>query len=165
MKAFHVGVAAEAFAAGLLAQAGCDVSVQYGANQPDYDLIATQGDRFLKISVKGSQDLGWGLVQSYKSGRTYAGAIDAWVAHQNPHIVFCLVQFGGVQIGECPRVYLATVPEIARQLKSCRRGHGTTILYERHEYRSGVAAGASDILPAAWRFSAERLGHLFKRAA
>jgi hypothetical protein len=40
MEAFHVGVAAEAFAAGLLAQAGCDVLVQYGANQPEYDLVA-----------------------------------------------------------------------------------------------------------------------------
>jgi|TARA_B100001971_G_C17796869_1_gene337375 hypothetical protein len=35
----YVGVAAEAFAAGLLAYAECDVSVQYGANQPGYDLI------------------------------------------------------------------------------------------------------------------------------
>jgi Holliday junction resolvase-like predicted endonuclease len=165
MKAFHVGVAAEAFAAGLLAQAGCDVSVQYGANQPDYDLIATRGDRFLKVSVKGSQDLGWGLVQNYKAGRTYAAAIDAWVADQNPHVVFCLVQFGGVQLGDAPRAYLATASEIARQLKSCRKGHGTTILYESHEYRSGVAAGASDALPSSWRFSADRLGHLFKRAA
>jgi len=43
---YPVGVAAEAFAAGLLApdQAGCDVSVQYGANQPEYDLIAVKGE-------------------------------------------------------------------------------------------------------------------------
>ena len=164
MKPFHVGVAAEAFAAGLFAQAGCDVSVQYGANQPDYDLVATRGDRFLKVSVKGSQDSGWGLVQNYKGGRTYAGAIDAWVVDQNPLIVFCLVQFGGIQLGDAPRVYLATAVEIARQLKACRNGHGTTILYENHAYRSGVAAGTSDAVPPGWRFSSERLAHLFKSA-
>jgi hypothetical protein len=37
MVLYHVGVAAEAFAAALFAQAGCDVSVQCGANQPQYD--------------------------------------------------------------------------------------------------------------------------------
>jgi hypothetical protein len=41
MRQYHVGVAAEAFAAGLFAQAGCDVLVQYGANQPLYDRINT----------------------------------------------------------------------------------------------------------------------------
>ena len=42
MKQFHVAIAAEAFAAGLFAQAGCDVLVQYGANQPHYDLMVTR---------------------------------------------------------------------------------------------------------------------------
>ena len=53
---YHIKVAAEAFAAGLLAHAECDVSVQYGANQPDYDLIAVKANATLRISVKGSQD-------------------------------------------------------------------------------------------------------------
>jgi hypothetical protein len=39
-----------------IAVAGCDVSVQYGADQPEYDLIVAKGDRMLKVSVKGSQD-------------------------------------------------------------------------------------------------------------
>jgi hypothetical protein len=71
MKPFHVGVAAEAFAAGLFAQAGFDVSVQYGANQPEYDLLVSRDDRFLKISVKGSQEGGWGLCQNH-NGRLCA---------------------------------------------------------------------------------------------
>lgn len=53
---WHVAVAAEAFAAALFARCGVDVSVQYGANQPEYDLIVSQGERMLKVSVKGSQD-------------------------------------------------------------------------------------------------------------
>ncbi|GIO32831.1 hypothetical protein J2TS6_39720 [Paenibacillus albilobatus] len=47
-----------------------DVSVQYGANQPEYDIVIVQGDRMLKVSVKGSQDGSWGLTQNYKKGKT-----------------------------------------------------------------------------------------------
>jgi hypothetical protein len=61
----HVGVAAEAFAAALFARCGLDISVQYGANQPEYDLVVAQGERMLKVSVKGSKDGGWGLTQNY----------------------------------------------------------------------------------------------------
>ena len=60
MTSWHVGVAAEAFAAAQLARMRYDVSVQYGANQPEYDLIAVDGEKMLKISVKGSQDGSWG---------------------------------------------------------------------------------------------------------
>lgn len=35
----NVGVATEAIAAAQFARCGFDVSVQYGANQPEYDLI------------------------------------------------------------------------------------------------------------------------------
>ena len=63
VSSWHIGVAAEAFVAAQFARYGIDVSVQYGANQPEYDLIAAQGDKMLKISVKGSQDGGWGLTQ------------------------------------------------------------------------------------------------------
>ena len=62
MSSWHVGIAAEAYAAAILARYGYDISVQYGANQPEYDLIAHHKDKMLKISVKGSQDGGWGLV-------------------------------------------------------------------------------------------------------
>jgi hypothetical protein len=61
MDSYHVKVAAEAFAAAIFAQAGCDVLVQYGADQPSYDLVTSKDDRLLKVSVKGSQDGGWGL--------------------------------------------------------------------------------------------------------
>ena len=71
MTSWHVGVAAEAFAAAQFARLTYDVSVQYGANQPEYDLIAVSGEKMLKISVKGSQDGSWGLTQSLKKGRSY----------------------------------------------------------------------------------------------
>ena len=78
MTSYHVKVAAEAFAAGLFAQAGYDVSVQYGADQPEYDLIVAKGNKMIKVSVKGSQTGKWGLAQSYLQKANYKQAIDKW---------------------------------------------------------------------------------------
>jgi hypothetical protein len=61
---WHVATAAEAIAAAQFARFGYDVSVQYGANQPEYDLtIRSPEGKLLAISVKGSADGGWGLTQ------------------------------------------------------------------------------------------------------
>lgn len=108
ISSWHVGVAAEAFAAALFARYGYDVSVQYGANQPEYDLIAVSGDKMLKISVKGSQDGSWGLTQSYKKGCDYHEAIGKWLADHHKKTIFCLVQFQNTAPDEMPRVYLAS---------------------------------------------------------
>ena len=91
ISSWHVGVAAAAFAAGLFARYGYDVSVQYGANQPEYDLIAVSGYKMLKISVKGRQDGSWGLTQSYKKGCNYHEAIAKWLAghHKRMDLSFC----------------------------------------------------------------------------
>jgi hypothetical protein len=160
IRSYHVGVAAEAFAAGLFAQAGCDVLVQYGANQPEYDLMVTRGSRARHISVKGSQDTGWGLIQSYKSTeRGYHEAADAWAAnHGIPDLVYCFVQFADVQLGQCPRIYLATISEVVQRHKESRNGLGSTILYENRCYAKGEAKGSVDRIPDSWRFTQERLG-------
>jgi hypothetical protein len=163
IKPFHVGVAAEGFAAGVFAHAGFDISVQYGANQPEYDLMVTRSDRFLKVSVKGSQDGGWGLCQNYKKGNDYHQAAERWFESQSPRVIYCLVQFKDVDLGKCPRIYLATVREIADQMKSARNGHGSTILYENYNYRKGVAANCSDCLPSEWTFSRARIEELLAR--
>ena len=59
-SSWHISVASEAIAAAQFARCGYDVSVQYGADQPEYDLVIAKGHSLLKVSVKGSQDLGWG---------------------------------------------------------------------------------------------------------
>ena len=51
LSSWHVATAAEALAAAQFARFGFDVSVQYGANQPEYDLIVADGENILKISV------------------------------------------------------------------------------------------------------------------
>jgi Holliday junction resolvase-like predicted endonuclease len=81
ISSYHVGVAAEAIAAGQFARLGFDVSVQYGANQPEYDLIISQGEKLIKVSVKGSQDGSWGLTQGLltKGLADYSDAISKWL--------------------------------------------------------------------------------------
>jgi hypothetical protein len=167
---WHIAIAAEAFAAGLFARCGCNVSVQYGANQPEYDLMIARGDAVLKVSVKGSQDGSWGLTQTELTRVTklsgqkanYHSAIDAWLIRHGQRTIFCLVQFKGVVLDQMPRVYLATPTDIALRLKETAGGRGDTILYEEHHWGPHArGAGTSEIIPANWRLSPERLDQLF----
>ncbi|HEY0777705.1 MAG TPA: hypothetical protein VGD56_07035 [Gemmatirosa sp.] len=158
VSGWHIGVAAEAIAAAQFARCGLDVSVQYGANQPEYDLIVTRDDRLLKVSVKGSQDGSWGLTQSYLKAAAYRDAADAWLARHKPKTVFCLVQFSGVELDQLPRLYLAWPVEIAERLKATANGRGDTILYENHAWGSRAhAAGTVEAVPAEWRFTTSRV--------
>ena len=163
ISSYHVAVAAEAFAAGLFAQAGCDVSIQYGANQPGYDLVVGKDKRLMKISVKGSQDGGWGLVQSYKSpGVNYHQTADLWLKDQSSDTIFCLVQFEDVPLGQCPRTYLASPKEVANYLKKARNNNGSTILCEHYTYKKGLGAGCTDKIPDEWNFSVNRIKSLLE---
>ena len=162
MTSWHVGVAAEAFAAGQFARYGYDVSVQYGANQPEYDLIAVSGDQILKISVKGSQDGSWGLTQGFKKGHTYWEAAEQWLEKHHKRTIFCLVQFKGTNELQMPRMYLATPEEIKEQLCGEAGGRGDTILYEDHRWSKTAACyGTVDRLPDRWLFTEERVKEMF----
>ena len=163
ISSWHVGVAAEAYAAALFARYGYDVSVQYGANQPEYDLIAVSGDKILKISVKGSQDGSWGLTQSYKKGCSYHEAVHQWLESHHQKTIFCLVQFKGTEADEMPRVYVASPYEIAERLNQSAGGRGETILYENHTWGPHAAGyGTTDRIPDEWKISAERLEMMFE---
>lgn len=157
-KQWHVATAAEAFAAAQFSRFGWDMSVQYGANQPEYDLVAVDGDHMLKVSVKGSQDGSWGLTQSFIQNADYQGAVDAWLDKHSNKTVFCLVQFKEVPSDTLPRMYLASPAEIAKWLKSAAAGRGDTILYEDHTWTSRAqAAGTRDAIPDSWHFTIVRL--------
>ena len=160
---WQVATAAEAFAAAQFARCGWDVSVQYGANQPEYDLVAVAGDCFLKISVKGSQNGKWGLTQKYLKKADYQGAIDQWLAKHSSKTVFCLVQLWNINSLELPRMYLATPTQIAAHLKSCAAGRGVTTLYEERVFGpKAKAAGTTDRIPDAWRFTEQRIDEIRK---
>jgi Holliday junction resolvase-like predicted endonuclease len=164
---WHVAVAAEAAAAALFARAGYDVSIQYGANQPEYDLIVASGEHLLKVSVKGSQDGSWGLCQTHLQRRTadYHAAIDRWLGRHRPRTVLCLVQFKDVDEAAMPRIYLATPSEVAARLRDTAKGRGDTILYEHHVWTSRArGAGTVEQLPDGLRFSSNRVEELFRVA-
>ncbi len=153
-------IAAESYTACLLAQAGYDVLVQYGANQPDYDLVAVKGKRMLPISVKGSQDGGWMLAVRYKEkGVTYHEAIDRWLTAQREDVVFFFVQFAEVQVGGVPRAYVARPTAIAEQLKSQRNGNGYGSLHE-NRLRYSPGSSFSEVLPDIWHFSSNRIDEI-----
>lgn len=157
---WHVGVAAEAVAAAQFARIGLDVSVQYGANQPDYDLVIVQGERLLRVSVKGSQDGSWGLTQSYlrRGHADYPQAIDMWLARHHRKTIFCFVQFKDVPLDGLPRVYVARPSEVADRLRESAGGRGDTILYERHAWSSRAhASGTVDEIPSTWCFTKQRV--------
>lgn len=157
----NVGVAAEALAAAQFARCGFDVSVQYGANQPEYDLILARGDKLLKISVKGSKDGSWGLTQSFLQEADYHGAIDVWLQRHGARTVFCLVQFKNVALGELPRMYLALPGEIAQRLRETANGRGDTVLYEEHTWSSRAhGAGTVERIPQTWLLSEQRINEL-----
>ena len=164
MNSWHVGVAAEAMAAAQFARYGYDVSVQYGADQPEYDLIASRGDEMLKISVKGSKDGGWGLTQSFKKGRTYHEAIDEWLNKHHKKTIFCLVQFENVDDLQLPKMYLATPSEIAEVLRKARGGCGDTVLHMEHTWGpTAQAYGTTDKIPEEWLFTRDRADKIFEK--
>lgn len=163
MTSWHVGVAAEAFVAAQFARFRYDVSVQYGANQPEYDLIVSAGAKMLKISVKGSQDGGWGLTQNYKKGRDYHEAIQKWLEQHHERTILCLVQFKGTQEDEMPRMYLASPTEIAEVMNASAGGRGETVLREYHVWGPrAVGSGTIDRIPEEWKFTAERAQYMFE---
>lgn len=166
MTSWHVATAAEAIAAAQFARLKFDVSVQYGANQPEYDLIVDDGGRSLKVSVKGSQDGSWGLTQTQLSkikGADYHGAAAEWLKRHKPRTILCFVQFKDVQLNDMPRVYLATPAEVADKLRQASAGRGDTILHENHTRGPrALAAGVVDRIPDHWRMSKERVEELLR---
>lgn len=155
-------IAAEAYAACLLAQAGYDVSVQYGANQPDYDLIAVKGEIKSLVSVKGSQDGGWMLAVKYKTSQnSYHDAIDLWYKNQRDDVTFILVQFFDVQFGQTPACYVARRDEIAEHLKGQAGGRGYGSL-KWNVSRTRKSPKWKDRLPDEWQVSLARIEKILK---
>jgi hypothetical protein len=166
MPNWHVSTAAEAIAAAQFARCGCDVSVQYGANQPEYDLMIARRDHMLKISVKGSSNKGWGLSQSYLSRwrrdnpngpPDYHAAVDMWLAHHTRRTAMCFANFRAVSIVGMPRIYLARPKEVAKQLRSARDGIGDTVLWDL-PFGNSKRATVLEV----WRLDEHRVSHLLE---
>jgi hypothetical protein len=165
MTAFHCGIAAEAFASAMFARLNYDVSVQYGANQPEYDLIVAQKNKLMKVSVKGSQMDGWVLAPRKKGEKlSRYDLIDRWLKKHNKKTIFCFVQFKGKKINDFPNFYLATPSEVAKRMKETSNGKGKGVLYENHTWGKAAkdAKGTTDKIPDSWAFNKKRIEELFR---
>jgi len=163
MTKWHVSTAAEAIVAAQFARCGWDVSVQYGANQPEYDLMVSKGSNILKVSVKGSQDGSWGLTQGLlkKVGNTdYKKAAESWLKMHSKCTVLCLVQFKDYKVNQMPYICIATPEEVANQLKKSKNNNGDSILHLNKFWSRGIADGTTDKIPTEWEFSEKRIQYL-----
>jgi Holliday junction resolvase-like predicted endonuclease len=158
MTKHQVDVAAESLAASLLSQAGYEVFVQYGANQPGFDLVAIREKRTLRVSVKGTQVKGWCFSGGDKEkGITYAEAADKWLTRQNIELVFVFVQFYRIKIGEMPDVYVARPHEVSAHVKRGKGGAGDSTLRWNHTWTRGIAKGITDTPQDKWKFTQARI--------
>jgi hypothetical protein len=166
---WKISAGAEGIAAAQFARCGFDVSLQYGANKPAYDMVVTRGGSLLKIEVRGSQDGTWNLTQSYIkraaefSGKKadFHGAIELWLDHYGARTVCCLVQFLGVGLDELPRIYLATPKDVATKLRESAAGRGDSVLYEGNKWASPILGSeTTECLPESWCFSQQRIQEL-----
>jgi hypothetical protein len=166
VKSEILATAAEAFAAAQFARFGYDVSVQRGANQPEYDLLVAEGGRILKVSVQGSADGSWNFTQSAQSDLSTANhanshiAADLWLEGHKAGTAICLVQLKDVDNGALPRAYLAWPLEIAAKLKAASDGRGDTILWETPP--DIARAGTAGRLLDEWKMTRERVEELMK---
>lgn len=107
----------------LFARRGLDVSVQYGADQPEYDLIVAKSEKMLKFSVNSKDSAG--LTQSFLKEAKYHEAIDVWLRRHTKKTIFRFIQSKGVPVGGLPRVYLASTEESLIACAPRRRGQAT----------------------------------------
>ena len=144
MTKYQVATAAEAIAAAQFARLGYNVAVQYGANQPEYDLMISdvEQQRTVAISVKGNQTGSW-LLAARLPGGDYHRAIDEWLGKHRPKTAYSLVQFKDVALDQMPWIYLARPCEIADRLHAARDGQGHGALHVP--------------VPDEWRLTRERL--------
>jgi len=163
MNKHQTAVAAEAFAAGVLAHSALSVFVQYGANQPGYDLLVSDGNDSVMVSVKGSTD-GWWVLAVKDKTDTYQEVLDRWVS-ANCRYAFCLVQFSGVEPGTMPPMYFATGDEIGVELRTHHFGEVSLALAKHRAPTRGKNKSKTMGIPPSWRMTEERIREVVQRLA
>jgi hypothetical protein len=163
MNRHQTAVAAEAFAAGVFAQAGYSVFVQYGANQPGYDLLVCDDHEkhTMHVNVKGSTNGGW-LLATKDKNNTWEHALNTWI-EQNKELVFCLVQFNEIEVGMLPPMYLATGDEIGTELKCHWFGELSLSLWVNYAPKRGKYKGKVLKIPKTWKMDEKRIQLLMSR--
>jgi hypothetical protein len=131
--------------------------------------MIAEAERMLKVSVKGSQDGGWGLSQSQLSrigNANYHEAAELWFQRHKPMTALCFVQLQDVTDDELPQAWLAWPREVADRLKAASGGRGDTILWVDY-VRGPRAAGAGirETIPSEWKLTRERAEQMLQTPA
>jgi hypothetical protein len=164
-------MAAENVAAAQFALYGFDVLEQAGRSCSAYDLGVAKAGGMLKLTVHGSIQGFWNLIDPYLDTTvpaTHADlhrAIDLWLEQHSARITCCLVQFTSENLNQTPRLYLASAHEIAEKLHETIEQLGDTALYEQYEVTHEDGGHAVESLPVAWRFSQQRIADLMRAPA
>jgi hypothetical protein len=166
LSSSQISVAAESIVTAQFALAGFDVLEQPGRARPFYDLGVARAGGMMKISVHASFNGFWDLADRYMDGTRrdrataddYHRAIEQWRARHNSQVKCCLVEFERVALNQIPRIYLATAGEVA------------SALHERIDQLTCEELGPLGLdvahraqgMPAAWRFSQERIAEVME---
>lgn len=163
----QVTTAAESIVAAQFALSGFDVLEQPGRACPFYDLGVACTGGMMKIAVHASFNGFWDLADPYMSGspgnrataEDYHRAIDQWLGCHSSQVKCCLVEFEAIVLHQLPRLYLATAKEVAEAL------HEKIDQLACEELgRLGLdVVHRTQALPAAWRFSQERIAQLMEQ--
>ena len=111
--------------------------------------------RTLQVSVKGSATGTW-ILTSKDASKSYDKSLEEWIKH-NSKFVFCLIQFHKVEVGNMPRLYLATGAEIGIELKTHWFGYIALSLQEKHEPKRGPNKGKTANIPDQWKMTVDRI--------
>jgi hypothetical protein len=159
----QVSVAAESFATASFARAGYNVFVQYGPNQPGYDLVVSHEKKVLHVSVKGSMDpKGW-VISTKKKDMTYEASLKEWYKN-NKDWFFYLVLFKKNEIDSMPEMYITSAKELYDHLNKGFFGAPCLTLYHDYCPKQGKNKGEVQKLPSDWNFSKKRIEKYFKEA-
>ena len=168
----QVSLAAENMAAAQFALCGFDVVEQPTLSRSFYDLGVSRSGEMLKVSVHGSLEGFWDLVDPYIEKAPELATtvdchqgIDTWLERHSSSVVCCLVQFETSNLTGMPRMYLASAAEVARTLHESTDKLGDSALYEQFEIMEASGAQTVESLPERWRFSQGRIAELMEGAS
>ena len=163
----QVSAAAENLAAAQFSLYGFDVLEQASRARFVYDLGVAKSGGMMKVTVHGSLDGLWDLVEPYLD-QTPAGipdyhrAIDQWLENHGWRVSCCLVKFESADLCQSPKLYLASAAEIAEKLHEIVDHVGVSALCEEYQVVDSHGSRRIESLPEKWRFSPLRIAELMR---
>jgi hypothetical protein len=163
----QVSAAAENLAAAQFSLFGFDVLEHSDRARFVYDLGVARSGGMMKVRVHGSLDGIWDLVEPFleRASATkgdYHHAINLWLERHGWRVTCCLVKFESADLGQSPKIYLASAAEVAEKLHEIVDNVGVSALCEEYEIVDTYGSRRIESLPEKWRFSQVRIAELMR---